>query len=239
MDYTHFLLPTSRIREDGENNNSDIPIEVRIPVQIRTHRIALQHDRNTSKKNSFSMVCDPRAAIRGSIRLRHATPSYTLCKHVQIMPRKVNKGLGYDKRTEADILELERYASCISFYLSHSLGILFSTKLHRLMRHAGPHIRLFGCARRSDTDMNEFIYKTSKAAYHATNRKSSILAKQILTVRTIADEESDYQEQVMDNVWNEQDFRSTFVENILLNAAPLPQLEHNNLQYNEPSVNED
>ena len=36
--------------------------------------------------------------------------------------------------------------------------------MHRLMWHAGDDIREFGSRRRADTDMNETLHKTTKAA---------------------------------------------------------------------------
>eukprot|EP00171_Calliarthron_tuberculosum_P009554 IDg9554t1 len=73
--------------------------------------------------------------------------------------------------------------------LLRSLGIPISTKMHRLMRHTGQLIRMFGCARRGDTDQKEVLHKSTKTAYAGTNNHTDTVAKQLLNVRSISDAE--------------------------------------------------
>eukprot|EP00171_Calliarthron_tuberculosum_P010077 IDg10077t1 len=155
---------------------------------------------------------------------------------VQTLLRGVNKNSKAMFKSEVDILEIEHYAFRTGLYLSQSLGIPISTKLHRLMRHTGQHMRMFGCARRGDTDTNEVMHKTTKSAYAGTNHKANIIAKQLLTVRTASEADVDGMDVPTDNT-NGTSFSSIFVSSILLDAELLPTRTQKPMQYTELTPN--
>eukprot|EP00171_Calliarthron_tuberculosum_P023381 IDg23381t1 len=106
---------------------------------------------------------------------------------VQIQFRGINLPSRACKRTENDIIQLESLCFKTGLYISKSLAIPVNTKLHRLMRHVGLHIRQFGCLRRGETDANETRHKTTKQCYTSTNKRFDQLSKQIITIRSIAE----------------------------------------------------
>lgn len=57
-----------------------------------------------------------------------------------------------------------------------------------MMRPQGLLVRMCGCERRGDSDVNETIHKETKSAYYGTNHQTSMIAKKVFTVRNTAEE---------------------------------------------------
>eukprot|EP00171_Calliarthron_tuberculosum_P001347 IDg1347t1 len=100
--------------------------------------------------------------------------------------RGINQPWSTRKRTDERIKKIQEIAFEAGLVTSQALSLRINTKLHRIMRHAVDHLKSYGCSRRGDTDENECLHKTTKSAYHATNKRIVQVADQLLTVRSIA-----------------------------------------------------
>ena len=105
-------------------------------------------------------------------------------KHQQL--RGVNMGYKSQKRSIEEVERLRQSCFEVGYLAVTSLSIPISTKIHRLMRHIGDQIIQFGSLRHGETDENETMHKTTKSVYAATNKKLSLMGKQLVQVRPIS-----------------------------------------------------
>eukprot|EP00171_Calliarthron_tuberculosum_P022238 IDg22238t1 len=80
------------------------------------------------------------------------------------------------------------------------------------------------------------MHKTTKESYAGTNHQTSIVAKQLLTVRTVAEEDANEADHVSIDHDDHSSFSSIFISTILLGAELLPNCVPNQLQYTEPTL---
>eukprot|EP00171_Calliarthron_tuberculosum_P022899 IDg22899t1 len=106
--------------------------------------------------------------------------------HFNYLIREINQHDDRGHRTEEYIDNIQNTAFNACLWLSKSLVIPISAKLHRLMRHVQNHFFQFRCAKRGDSDTSETKHKETKSTIEASNHRLPQIATQILSVRTIA-----------------------------------------------------